>query len=326
MNTRSGLRPSEAEQQGSDERAAVVPAGRVQVQVPGSSANLGPGFDSIGVAVDLWDRVDAEVGGDGLHIECEGEGADVVPRDRTHLVYRSMSVLWRSLGYAAPTALTLRCHNTIPHSRGLGSSAAAIVAGVSAAAALVGIDVDSAEGRRVVGDIAGDLEGHPDNSSASLYGGLTVSWADDACSGWRTVRLTPHPDLCTVALVPASHLATDVARAALPTGVPHGDAARNSGRAALLVHALTRDPSYLLPATREWLHQEQRRAAYPASMRLVDDLRAEGYAATISGAGPTVLVLTTVDRRDAVLAWANETWSPVAGPLPDTGVRVHSQV
>lgn len=303
-----------------------VPGARVCVEVPASSANLGPGFDSIGMAIDRWDTVEVEIGGDGLHIECEGEGAEAVPRDRTHLVYRSMTVLWHSLGYATPPGLTMHCHNVIPHSRGLGSSAAAIVAGVAAAAAVVGVEVDSAEGRQLIGDIAGDLEGHPDNSSACLYGGLTVSWAADAGQGWRTARLTPHPEVCAIAFVPSGLLATDEARAALPTQVAHGDAARNSGRAGLLVHALTQDPTYLLPATREWLHQEQRRAAYPASMAAVDELRAAGHAATVSGAGPTVLVLTTTDQRAAVLERMNGAWSPVIGPLPDTGVRVHSQV
>lgn len=302
-----------------------VPTGRVHVEVPASSANLGPGFDSIGMAVDLWDSVEVEVGGEGLRIECDGEGADQVPRDRTHLVYRSMSVVWRHLGYATPRGVKLHCRNAIPHSRGLGSSAAAIVAGVAAGAALAGRDPASPEGRQLVGDIAGDLEGHPDNSSASLYGGITVSWASDSGHGWRTAQLTPHPDLRSIALVPAERLATDVARAALPMRVAHGDAARNSGRSALLVHALTHDPALLLPATREWLHQEQRRVAYPTSMALVDRLREAGHAATISGAGPTVLVLTTSGQEQAVLDLVDPVWSAVRGSLPDTGVRVHSR-
>lgn len=302
-----------------------VPSGSVRVEVPASSANLGPGFDSIGMAVDLWDSIEVEVGGAGLRIDASGEGADAVPRDRTHLVYRSMSVLWHSLGCETPPGLILRSHNVIPHSRGLGSSAAAIVAGVTAAAALAGLDVDRPEVRQMLGDVAGDLEGHPDNSSASLYGGLTISWAADGGHGWRTARLTPHPDVRAVAFVPPVQLATDVARAALPTQIAHGDAARNSGRAGLLIHALTQDPAYLLPATREWLHQEQRRAAYPASMALLDRLRDAGHAATISGAGPTVLVLTTVDRQEQVLAEVDADWQPVAASLPDTGVRAHSR-
>ncbi|WP_040385279.1 homoserine kinase [Demetria terragena] len=310
----------------SDTRAeSPVPSGQVRLEVPASSANLGPGFDSIGMAIDLWDSVEVEIGGDQLLIECEGEGAAAVPRDRTHLVFRSMSVMWHGLGYATPSGVVLRCRNAIPHSRGLGSSAAAIVAGVTAAAALVGIDPNSATGRQLIGDVAGDLEGHPDNSSASVYGGITVSWANDDGNGWRTAQLTPHADLRAIAFVPDRQLATDEARAALPTNVGHGDAGRNSGRAGLLTHALTQDPSYLLPATREWLHQEQRRAAYPASMHLVDRLRSAGHAAVISGAGPTVLVLTTSGDQDTVLSYADEVWNPISRPIPDTGVRAHSR-
>lgn len=305
-----------------------VPTGqRVVLQVPASSANLGPGFDSVGLALDLWDEVELEIGGDRLLIEPDGEGADAVPRDASHLVHRSMSVMWRSLGFATPNGLKLLTHNRIPHSRGLGSSAAAIVVGVAAAAATAGVDISSEEGRRQIGDVAGDLEGHPDNSSASVYGGLTVSWAADSDSGWSTARPALHPDVAPVAFVPASTLATDKARAALPTQVGHGDAARNSGRAALLVHALTQDPAYLLPATRDWLHQQQRRSAYVETMRLVDRLRAAGHAATVSGAGPTVLVLATQQTRAQVLDAVGEGagWRALAGPVPDTGVRVVSR-
>ncbi|YAL84117.1 homoserine kinase [Dermacoccaceae bacterium W4C1] len=299
----------------------------VRVAVPASSANLGPGFDAVGLALPLWDTVTASVSGEGVLVRATGEGADQVPTGPEHLVVRSMFTAWERLGVTVPPGLELLCENGIPHSRGLGSSAAAIVSGVAAAAALAGVDLTQEQGLGFVNDVAGDLEGHPDNSSASVFGGLTLSWPAQDRSGWETVRPVLHPDVRALALVPQERLATETARAALPQSVPHRDAARNSATTALLVHALTQDPALLVAATQDWLHQEQRRGAYPASMALVDRLRAQGYAATISGAGPSVLVLVEAGReqelRDAVAAEAG--WRAVTGDLPRRGVQVLSQ-
>ena len=173
-----------------------------------------------------------------------------------------------------------------------------------------------------VNTLAARLEGHPDNSSASVYGGLTLSWSDGEADGTHTLRLQPHPDVTPVVVVPAAQLSTAKARSVLPTHVRHGDAALNAGRAALLVHALTTDPSHLLPATREWLHQEARRESFAASMRLVDALRAAGHAAVVSGAGPSVLVLTTRDRADAVVSAVTGEWRVLQPGVPATGASV----
>lgn len=293
------------------------PAGEVVLDVPASSANLGPGFDSIGLALGIYDRVTARVEGRGLSISVAGTGAGDVPLDEGHLVWQSMVRMWERLAVAPPLGLRLECDNTIPHSRGLGSSAAAIVAGVAAAACLSGLSLHDRDDLRLVNDVAATLEGHPDNSSASVYGGLTVSWWESGAEQWRTTRAKLHESVRATVFVPDARLATHEARAALPATVSLRDAAANSGRAALLLLALANEPELLLPATRDWLHQEARRTAYPASMRLVDRLRAAGHAAVISGAGPSVLVLGTgpIDLEPG------EQWRRLDPEIPSTGVR-----
>ncbi len=297
---------------------------RVTVRVPASSANLGPGFDSIGIALGVWDACTATVTEEpGLVITVAGEGAGGVPRDASHLVHRSLRAAWAELGVEPPAGLRLDCVNAVPHGRGLGSSATAIVTGIVLAHALSGGgEVDLA----VVNDLANRLEGHPDNASASVYGGLTVSWSDDPGEPGttRTARPRLHSDVDVVVLVPDTQLSTARARSVLPTSVRLADAAANTGRAALLVHALTADPALLVPATREWLHQEPRRSSYPESMALVDRLRHAGHAAVVSGAGPSVLALTTRDRVPAVrdLLDADRAWRVLTPGVPERGAVV----
>ena len=298
----------------------------VVVRVPASSANLGPGFDSIGLALGVWDECTVTVLREpGLRIEVSGSGAGEVPLDESHLVYRTMVHTWSVLGVEPPEGIGLRCRNGVPHGRGLGSSATAIVTGIVAAQAVAA----RTEGRggavdlSVANDIAASLEGHPDNSSASVYGGLTLSWADDTDDErTHTVRPPLHEDVDVVVLVPAASLSTAKARSVLPAQVRLGDAVRNSARAALLLHALGRDPSLLLPATREWLHQEPRRPAYPSSMAVVDRMRGAGHAAVISGAGPSVLILTTSDAAEGVVELAEPGWSVLRPGITRTGAVV----
>ena len=308
----------------------------VRIRVPASTANLGPGFDSVGLALGLWDEYDVSVGeGDGLQVSVSGEGAEEVPRDATHLVVRAMAHGFARLESHMPAGLCLVARNGIPHSRGLGSSASAIVAGVVAAQVLsdlealartepgtvVDVDLD------VATDLSTELEGHPDNASASVRGGMTVSWSrdpdDPSPSATGTASVVTHPEVTAVVLVPREQLATHTARAVLPPHVDHVDAALNSGRAALLVEAMTRRPDLLLPATRDWLHQGFRRAAFAPSMDLVDALRSEGHAAVISGAGPSVVVLTTHARAGGVLVPVNRVgWTRLEPGIPSTGVEV----
>lgn len=298
------------------------------VRVPASSANLGPGFDSIGMALGVWDRCRATVlDSPRLEITVSGEGAGGVPTDASHLVHRSLAHACEDLGEEAPSGLRLECDNAVPHGRGLGSSATAIVTGIALAHALLAVrdhragdelDLDA------VNDLAARLEGHPDNSSASVFGGVTLSWSDDPAAGTTTLRLVPHPDLVPVVFTPDTQLSTATARAVLPAQVRLADAAANSARAALLVQAITTAPEHLLAGTREWLHQEPRRASYPASMALVDRLRAGGHAAVVSGAGPSVLVLATTATADAVSAAGGDGWQVVRPGIPERGVSVES--
>lgn len=266
--------------------------GRVHVRVPATSANLGSGFDTFGLALGLYDDVTAvRTSGTAVTVEVSGEGADVVPRDERHLVVRAMYTTFDGLGSGRP-GLSLTCRNRIPHGRGLGSSAAAVVAGVLLARELARRDLDTDSALA----LAARLEGHPDNAAAALLGGFTLAWQDAPAAtragpAVHAVRLEPSAALRVVVAVPDTALSTETARGMLPATVPHADAAHAAGRAALLVHALTGAPRLLLSATEDRLHQGYRAAAMPATSELVQRLRTAGLAAVVSGAGPSVLVL-----------------------------------
>jgi homoserine kinase len=279
----------------------------VVVRSPATSANLGPGFDALGLALTWYDEVEVTVVGSDLAIEVDGEGIDSVPRDESHLVIRSLRAAIDTMGGHQPAGLAVRCHNRIPHGRGLGSSAAAIVSGVIAARALLP-DGRSRLDDRVVLRLAAGLEGHPDNVAACLLGGLTVAWTDT--DGARALRTTP-AGLRAVALVPPDPVSTVEARGLLPETVPHDDAARNAGRAALLVAALASGgpADVLLAATDDRLHQAYRAPAMRESYDLVQRLRSEGTAAIVSGAGPTVLALLAAEADpDRVAGQAPAGW------------------
>jgi homoserine kinase len=261
----------------------------VTIQVPATSANLGPGFDSLGLALSLHDTVQARVLTSGLQVNVTGAGADDLERGEGHLVIRAMRAAFAAIG-VRPPGLEISCGNEVPQGFGLGSSAAAIVSGVLAARALAGADGAAALGDDDVLRLATEFEGHPDNVAACLLGGLTISWASDC--GVRAARLTPLAGLVPVLCVPAVPLSTHTARKALPAQVPHADAAANSARAALLVAALTLQPGLLLAGTEDFLHQSYRAAAMPATAALIELLRRAGIAAVVSGAGPSVLALT----------------------------------
>lgn len=256
----------------------------VRVRVPATSANLGPGFDAFGLALTLYDELTVTPGGSGVTVEVVGPGEGEVALDESHLVVRAIRAGLESLGAGVP-GFTLRCENRIPHGRGLGSSSAAIVGGLAAAYGLTGTPLD----RDQVVSLAHQLEGHPDNVAASALGGFTIAWTEGETG--RAVRLDPVEGLSAVAYVPQTRVLTKAARGLLPDVVPHGDAAANAGKAALLVAALTNRPDLLMTATEDRLHQEYREPAMPESLALVQKLRGSGLPAVISGAGPTVLVL-----------------------------------
>lgn len=273
----------------------------VRIRVPASSANLGPGYDSFGLALGFYDEVAAERADTGLSIHVSGVGAGLVPRDGSHLVYQAAVRAFDAMDEPVP-GLRMRCVNRIPHGGGQGSSAAAIVAGLLMARALT---TDGAE--RLTDDgvfeLATEMEGHPDNVAPVLYGGFTIAWMSGDPARPRAVRLRPHPDLRAVVLSADAACATTHARAVLPPQVPHGDAAANSARAALLVHAMTTDPGLLFEATEDRLHQRYREGVMPQTAALLHRLRAQGLAAVLSGAGPSVLLLgTEVPPRSVLTA------------------------
>jgi homoserine kinase len=293
-------------------------AGAVHVRVPATSANLGPGFDSLGLALSLHDDVVGRVGEDGLVIDVAGEGADL-PRDETHLVVRAMRTVFDRLG-GQPRGIELSCANRIPHSRGLGSSGAAIVAGTVLARALVlGAERELPDDDVLA--MASTMEGHPDNVAACLLGGLSIAWTDGATA--RALSLRCHPSIQPVALVPSFTASTELARGLLPETVAHRDAAFAAGRAALLVAALTGSPETLLAATEDRLHQQYRQPAMPQSAELLAALRAAGLAAVISGAGPTVLVLARDDDEVARVApFVPPDWTSLPLGVDITGAHV----
>ncbi len=286
------------------------------VEAVASSANLGPGFDSVGLALGLSNDVTAEVCGDGLQVDIGGEAAADLPRDETHLVVRAAMAAFDLLG-GRPAGMRLECLDRVPHARGLGSSAAAITAGVVLARALVRGGDEVLDDRTAL-RLAADLEGHPDNVAAALLGGLTLAWSDD--DGARAVRLEPR--VGAVALVPPAAVTTSAARDLLPAEVPHVDAAFTAGRAGLLVAALTGRVDLLLPATDERLHQRQRAAAMPETLRVMDELRAAGHAAVVSGAGPTVLVLHPEGETPELSGMAPTGWRTLPLRVSSTGTRL----
>jgi homoserine kinase len=278
------------------------PDSAVRVRVPATSANLGPGFDALGLALGLYDEIEARVVDGGLSLDVAGEGADeVADIGEKHLVVRAIRAAFDDLGREQP-GLALRCLNRIPHGRGLGSSAAAIVAGVLAARALAG----ASTGPAAALPLASELEGHPDNVAPCLYGGLTIAWLADGTA--MAIRLETLPGIRPVAVIAPAPVRTEVARDLLPEHVPHADAARNAGRSALLVAALTTRPDVLLAATEDRLHQDYRAPAMPQTHDLVRRLRAAGIAAVVSGAGPSVLAFPASDSDlDTVGSTALET-------------------
>ncbi len=275
----------------------------VTVRVPGTSANLGPGFDSLGLAVSLYDTLRiTTLSTPELEFDLSGEDVEQLPRDASHLVVKTMDLAWARLGYSR-VGLRVEAENVLPHGRGLGSSASAIVAAIMAANALVA--PEDQRGRAWVLQLASELEGHPDNVAPAVFGAVAISWEEGG--QYATAKLTPSDMVVPVVAIPNIELKTERARGMLPATVLHSDAAANSGRAALLMHALTAQPELLLAGTRDYLHQDYRAVAMPESAAMVAALRAKGFAAFISGAGPTVMSLANgVAQAQEIVACITE--------------------
>lgn len=261
----------------------------VTVRVPATAGNLGPGFDALGMALGVFDEVEVfALGSPRVEIEIEGEGADSLPRDESHLIVRAIRAASDAVG-APHTGLRIVARNSIPHGRGLGSSAAAVVAGIAAVRGFL-VEPEALDNETML-RVATDFEGHPDNAAPAIWGGATVAWLDH--EGAHAVPLAVAAGIETAVLIPRAVLATKEARAVLPAQVPHGDAAFNVGRASLLVAALAGHPERLWAATEDRLHQGYRAPVMPAAAAMISYLRERGLPAVVSGAGPSVLVIGT---------------------------------
>jgi homoserine kinase len=304
------------------EEPASFVQGPVAVRVPATSANLGPGFDVLGLALTLYDDVVAEVLSPEVgdpEITVVGEGAGQVPLDDTHLVHRAMCAGFQAMG-VTPPRLRLHCTNEVPHGRGLGSSSAAIVSGLWAARALVADGVERWNDHALF-ELAARIEGHPDNVAPAVFGGLTVAYEADA--QFQVVRLDVRADLTPVVLVPDHPMETEVARGLLPASVSHADAVFSSARTALLVAVLTGDAPHqtLVAASEDRLHQPYRTEAMPDTMRAVADLRAAGVPAMLSGAGPSVIALAGPGQVPLVQAHLPQGWRLQELAVDVEGVR-----
>jgi homoserine kinase len=301
------------------------PVGRtVVVEVPATTANLGPGFDTLGMALTIQDRLSATVvDTPGIVVDVHGVGEGEVPTDETNLIARSMAHAFASKKIPMP-GIHLEAHNVIPHGRGLGSSGAAIVSGVMAAKGLLeGIAEFSASELLA---LATDMEGHPDNIAPSLFGGLTIAWMTD--EGPKHKKLSVHRGVSLVVAVPEdSSMSTQLARSLQPETVPHQDAIFNLSRSALLIAALIQSPELLFEATEDRLHQNYRASAMKDTDALLQSLRAKGYAAVVSGAGPSVLILCPdpgqrLDIAQVVEAHPGGTWTSHMLTVDERGATV----
>ena len=266
----------------------VSPVGRtVTVKVPATSANLGPGFDTLGLALSLYDELTVTVREQpGVTVRVNGVGEGEVPTDETNLVVRSIAATLAKFDQPLP-GLDVVAVNSIPHGRGLGSSGAAIVSGVMAAKGLLE-GVAELDADRLLA-IASELEGHPDNVAPALFGGLTIAWTSDGRPQHK--KLMVHRGVTPLICVPEATMSTALARSLRPASVPHEDAIFNVSRSALLIAALIQSPELLHAATEDRLHQDYRASAIPDTAALIDALRSAGHAAVVSGSGPSVLVL-----------------------------------
>jgi homoserine kinase len=308
--------------------AAMVPSGRsVQVKVPATTANLGPGFDTLGLALSVYDELTVTVRErPGATVTVVGVGAGEVPTDESNLVVRSIAYAFEELGQQLP-GLDIVAHNSIPHGRGMGSSGAAIVAGIMAAKGLLEgiVEIDS---HRLF-TLATALEGHPDNVAPALFGGLTIAWVTP--EGPQFKKLIVHRGVSPLVAVPASTMSTALARSLQPESVPHEDAIFNVSRSALLIAALIQSPELLLAATEDKLHQRYRASAMPETDALIRMLRSHGLAAVVSGAGPSLLVLCSDPAQrlravDLIAEHASTPWECLLLAVDFKGatVMVHS--
>ena len=299
----------------------------VKVRVPATSANLGPGFDTLGIALSYYDDLEVTAQKPGkVSVEVTGEGKGQVPLDESHLVVRAILETFKRAGQQAP-GLSLKAVNRIPHGRGMGSSGAAVVSGIMAAKGLLKGIAEVSD--KLMLEIATEFENHPDNVAPALFGGLSIAWEDE--QGPHTKKLSVHRGVSPLVLVPGTKMSTELARSMQPESVPHADAVFNVSRSALLVAAMVSSPELLLAATEDKLHQNYRAAAMPETDQLIQLLRSNGHAAVVSGAGPSVLVLASDPaqrlRAKEVVEKKYPKWQPLLLAVDNKGatLEVHQK-
>jgi homoserine kinase len=282
---------------------------RLTATVPATSANLGPGFDCFGLALDLCNEVAFDTDAEP-RVSWQGEGAGELPTDGSDLVTRAIATTAERFGKDAPAG-ALDGTNRIPLERGLGSSSAAVVAGIALANAALGLGLEPTG----ILELAAEREGHPDNAAAAVFGGFTM-----VVDGATVARFDPDPDLRPAVFVPSdARVATEDARRALPPTVPHADAASNAGHAALTAVALLHEPGLLSRAMRDLLHEEVRLALVPEAREVFERIREAGLAVCVSGSGPSLLAF---ERDDVVTPEPAEGWRIVRVPVRATGVDI----
>ncbi len=269
---------------------------KVKVRVPASTANMGPAFDCLALALDLWNEAEFELGGDGLQVSVRGEGAERLPRHERNLVYRAVARVYEEVSEAPPKNIRIICDNKIPLGSGLGSSAAASLAGLLGANALLRNPLKP----ELVMRLGAELEGHADNLAAALYGGLVLvkhtEWRTTAqaleCTAWQAVYVLPQV-----------RLSTRAARAALPKKVSMADAVFNMGNALAVREALRSGSlAALAEAMQDRLHQPYRLPLLPGAADALAAAQRAGAAAGLSGAGPGLIAFVEPGREQAVLA------------------------
>ncbi len=288
---------------------------RVKISVPATSANLGAGFDTLGIALDLRDTITVQRIDEPSRIVIDGEGFDTAGSGGDNLLVRAWRSVFAALGVEAPH-VEISCTNVIPHARGLGSSAAAVVAGLAAARAVLDDPNELADDDLL--QLATSLEGHPDNAAPALFGGATLAWMNDGVAHWRALEVAS--TITPVVFIPDVTGTTATSRATLPASVPFGDAVFNLQRVAMMTIAL-KEPDLLFEATDDRLHQPYRASVMGPSLALVAALREQGNAAVLSGAGPTVLSFTQ-PSGDAISAAERDGWRVCPLPVSAEGVRV----
>ncbi|MDP4095648.1 homoserine kinase [Paenibacillus sp. P96] len=262
----------------------------VRVRVPASTANLGPGFDTLGMALNLYAWIEMKQS-DETRFYLHGDQFKDIPADKSNLIYGVAQMLFREAGVSVPE-LEISMYSDIPLTRGLGSSASAIIGALAAANALIGSPLSDAK----LFDMATAIEKHPDNVGASLYGGVIAAIWDGEHA--QCIKLEPNDNLETLVVIPEFQLSTSKARGVLPAKFPLQDAVYNISRSSLLVAALaTGNFAVIAEAMKDRIHQPYRAALVPGMAEILQGASRHGaLGAALSGAGPTLLAL--VDRRE----------------------------